>query len=195
MFAFVALSRIHSPRMPRSLRALWTCPQCGHRFVGRNMWHSCVNVPIAAHFKGKPQLRKAFDKYVALARQCARTRITVYAQKSRIVFQARARYAGCTVRKDFLEGGIWLKRRLEHPRIHRILQITPRDFGHYFRLRTLADIDHHLARLLREAYKAGMQEHLLDVGEREGAWVRKRAARSPKNSTGRTHRQLVKSRQ
>ena len=174
--------------MPARLKPLWTCPQCGHRFVGRNMWHSCVNVPIAAHFKGKPELRKVFDKYVALARKCAKTRIAVYAQKSRIVIQARARYAGCIVKKDHLEGAIWLKYRLRHPRFHRYLDLPPSDHGHYFRLRTLKDVDAHLGMLLRAAYRTGMQEHLLASGtpnRRPGsrATVRKPRRRRAKTAT------------
>lgn len=145
---------------PRHLKPLWTCPACGHRFVTRNMSHSCVNVPISAHFKGKPQLKKVFDKYAALARKCAKTRITVYAQKSRIVFQARARYAGCIVKKDYLEGNVWFRRRVRHPRFHRVLALPPSNYVHYFRLQTLRDVNGTLARWLREAYRSGMQEHL-----------------------------------
>jgi hypothetical protein len=143
------------------------------------MWHSCVNVPISSHFRGKPELRKVFDKYAALARRCAR--ITIYAQKSRIVFQARARYAGCMVRKDHLEGGVWFKRRVEHPRFHRILHIPPHDYAHYFRLRSVDDVDAHLAKLLRAAYRTGMQEHLRPA-RRSAAVRRKRTSRSPKKS-------------
>jgi len=28
---------------------LWMCPECGHRFVTRNMWHSCARHPVEAH--------------------------------------------------------------------------------------------------------------------------------------------------
>jgi hypothetical protein len=138
------------------------------------MWHSCVNVPIAAHFKGKPELRRVFDKYAALARKCAKTRIAIYAQKSRIVFQARARYAGCIVKKDHLEGAIWLKYRLRHPRFHRYLDLPPNDHVHYFRLRTLKDVDAHLGVLLRKAYRTGMQEHLLEAQARRAVNNRQR---------------------
>jgi hypothetical protein len=177
--------------MRRSLRALWTCPACGHRFVGRNMWHSCVNVPIAAHFKGKPELRRVFDKYAALARKCARTRIAVCAQKSRIVFQARARYAGCIVKKDHLEGAIWLKYRLRHPRFHRCLDLPPNNHVHYFRLRTVKDVDAHLGTLLRKAYKTGMQEHLPRLQRARRVNVRKPKTSSPKK---RSRQQSVRTR-
>ena len=30
-------------------RPLWTCPRCGKSYVTRNMWHSCVIVPLESH--------------------------------------------------------------------------------------------------------------------------------------------------
>jgi len=30
----------------RRARALWTCPKCGLKFVGRKMWHSCGFVDV-----------------------------------------------------------------------------------------------------------------------------------------------------
>ena len=65
-------------------QALWKCPRCGHRFVTRNLWHSCVRVPLAAHFRGKPRQRKdIWDRRLAAAR--AWGPVQAYAQKSRIV--------------------------------------------------------------------------------------------------------------
>jgi len=74
-------------------RPLWRCPKCGHRFVTRNLWHSCVRVPISAHFTGKRRARKAtFDRWLSAARECGR--VTAYAQKTRIIIMARVRFAG-----------------------------------------------------------------------------------------------------
>jgi uncharacterized C2H2 Zn-finger protein len=69
--------------MPQAAkRPLWKCPKCGHIFVTKNLWHSCVNVPIDAHFRGKPaERRKTFDRWLKAARACGK--VTAYAQKSR----------------------------------------------------------------------------------------------------------------
>jgi hypothetical protein len=73
-------------------RRLWKCPRCGHRFVTRNLWHSCVRVQLADHFRGKaPVVRQVFGAWKALVRACGP--VTCYAQKTRIVFQARVRFA------------------------------------------------------------------------------------------------------
>jgi hypothetical protein len=67
---------------------LWRCPRCGHRFVTKNLWHSCVRVPVATHFRGKPVERKhTWDRWLSAARACGP--VTTYAQKTRIVIRRR----------------------------------------------------------------------------------------------------------
>jgi hypothetical protein len=143
--------------MPAKKRPLWTCPRCGHRFVTRNMWHSCGRYRLADHFKGKdPALRKLFDRFRALVRKSGP--VTVYAQKTRIIFQTRARFTGFSVKKHWLDGAFWFKRRVEHPRFYRIELIPPGDYIHRFRLTKLSEIDGDLAAFVREAYAVGRQE-------------------------------------
>jgi hypothetical protein len=140
-------------------RPLWKCPKCGHRFVTPNLWHSCGRYSISAHFKGKPpNLRGAFDQLVELARKYGR--VTVYAQKSRIVIQARVRFANIIVRKGWLDLSLWLKERREHPRLARIEDYGSLGFGHHFRLMHAADVDTELAQLVEQAYLVGQQEHI-----------------------------------
>jgi len=145
---------------PPRKRPLWTCPRCGHRFVTRGMWHSCRRVPVAAHFAGKPRiLRAAFRRLVALVRACGP--VTVYAQKTRIVFQVRVRFGGVVVRARSLETALWLERKADHPTLRRIQpfsEYNSHGYGHYFRLGSPADLDDAFARLIREAYRVGCQE-------------------------------------
>jgi hypothetical protein len=43
-------------------KPLWRCPKCGHRFVTRNLWHSCRRYRLVDHFTGKPPaLRNSID--------------------------------------------------------------------------------------------------------------------------------------
>jgi hypothetical protein len=104
---------------------------------------------VAEHFKGKdPIVRKLFQAFRALVRTIGPA--TVYAQKTRIVFQTRARFAGVLVRKNRLEVGLWLKRRIEF--------YPPSDYVHRIRLAQLAEMDRELVRFVKEAYKVGRQE-------------------------------------
>ena len=137
--------------------ALWRCPKCGHRFVTRNLWHSCVRVPISAHFRGKPRVRRTtFDRWLAAARACGR--VTAYGQKSRITIMARVRFAGAVVHQSYVDAALWMRRSVEHRTLRRT-----EDFGrlgqvHHFRLETPDDVDGALRTLMREAYRVGTQE-------------------------------------
>ena len=147
------------PAGTRSNRAapLWKCPKCGHRFVTRNLWHSCVQVPLARHFAGRPpEVKKLFDAYRAFVRRAGP--FTVYAQKTRIVFMTRARFTGAIVRGRWIESGLWLKRRAAHPLFHRIEKLPPNDWVHRFRIRNAADLDDALLALVKESYAVGKQE-------------------------------------
>jgi hypothetical protein len=123
------------------------------------MYHSCVRVKIADHFRGKDLLvRKLYEAYRTLVKRCGP--VTVYANMTGVVFQARVRFAGVTPKKHWLDGAFWLKRRVEHPRFYRIEAIPPGDYIHRFRLTEVSDIDKELARFVREAYDVGCQKHL-----------------------------------
>lgn len=138
-------------------RPTWRCPKCGHRFVTANLWHSCGRYRLADHFRGKPAVvRQTFDAFVRLARSCGP--VTVYAQKTRIVIQARVRFAGGTPRADHFRASLWLKRRARHRCLCRIESFGTLGYGHTFRLESPSDVDAALGSLMREAYAIGRSE-------------------------------------
>ena len=140
-----------------ALARLWKCPRCGHRFASRNLWHSCVKVPLAAHFRGKdPEVRRLFDRLRALVRACGPS--TTYAQKTRIVIMVRVRFAGATTQRRTLRAGLWLKRRAAHPRLSRV-EVLGRDYLHYFMFDAVPQMDRAFGVLVAEAYRIGRQEH------------------------------------
>ena len=135
-----------------------------------NLWHSCGRHSISAHFKGKPpNLRSAFDQLVKLAREHGK--VTVYAQKSRIVIQARVRFANIVVRKGWLDVSLWLKQQRQHPRLARIESYGPLGFGHHFHLAHPADLDTALAQLIQESYRVGQQEHIYGTERSGNTWL------------------------
>jgi hypothetical protein len=141
----------------RRARPLWRCPKCGRRFVTKNLWHSCVRVPLATHFQGKPaERKKTWDRWLASARACGR--VVAYAQKSRITIMARVRFAGAVVHTSYVDAALWLRRRAEHPRLARTEDYGRLGFGLHFRLERPEDIDASLDALMREAYRVGIQE-------------------------------------
>ena len=138
-------------------KSLWRCPKCGHRFVTRNLWHSCGCYSLTDHFKGKPKsLRETFNQFVRSAR--AFGRVTVYAQKTRIVLQSRVRFASAVVHRDWLEANLWLKRRIQHPLLYRTEDL--RQLGYYFHfcLRAPGEIDANILEWIQEAYAIRQRE-------------------------------------
>jgi Domain of unknown function (DUF5655) len=139
-------------------RGLWKCPECGHRFVTANIWHSCGRYRLDDHFVGKdPVVREVFDRLDDVARGFGP--VNVYAQKTSIVFQVRVRFARAMPRKRWLDGHFWLKRRVSHPRLTKVEHLLRDDWIHWFRITEPAQIDARFARLLRESYEIGRQEY------------------------------------
>ncbi len=161
--------------MPSRLRPLWKCPKCGARFVNRNNSHSCVKVPLAAHFAGKdPGLPALFRAYKAFVRKCGP--FTVIPQQTRIVLLARVRFAVCVVRKRHLECGFWVRRPITDERLRRIYPEFKHIYYYVFNLTDPGQLDASLLEYYRESYRdAGMQEGLTE-GKR-AAYVRRRKAR------------------
>ena len=145
--------------MSLSQKPLWKCPECGHRFVTRNMWHSCSNYSLDSHFVGKsPVVREVFDRLLALVKMCGP--VTVIPQKTRIAIQARVRFAGGLARKRWFEAALWLTRKAAHPALQRVETFGPHSYGLHFRLMCVEDLDEAFGELVREAYAVGRQEHL-----------------------------------
>ena len=103
-------------------------------------------------------MRRTFDRLVTVARQSGP--VTVYAQKSRIVFMVLVRFGGVTVKKQSLDFALWLTRCVAHPLLGRTEVFGPRSFGAHFRLRDPEDVDAALGGLIREACRTGLREHL-----------------------------------
>ncbi len=141
---------------------LWTCPKCGHKFVTRNLWHSCSNYPLDYHFANKEaQVRDLFDRWLNFVETHGGP-VVVIPQKTRICFMVRVRFAGAVTRKRWVECSMWLKRRVEWPLFHRIETLLPYGYFHYFKLsdpaQLPAQLNDELAVLVREAYAIGCQE-------------------------------------
>ncbi len=138
--------------MNKDAKSLWTCPKCGHQFVTRNLWHSCGNYALDDHFKGKElSLRETFDQVVSAASSCGP--VTVYAQKTRIVFMVRVRFGSVIVRKSCLDLGLWMVGRVAHPLLMKTEVFGPRSYYPHFRLTGPQDVDIRLGELIREAYQ------------------------------------------
>jgi len=138
---------------------LWRCPLCGHRFVTRNMWHSCSNYRLSDHFaRCQPGVRRLFRELTKVVRSFGR--VEIYAQKSRIVFQVRVRFVSVMIRRSYLLVNFWLTRKIADPQVLRVESLYPAVHIHQVRIGSSKDMTVALRDWLREAYAVGRREHL-----------------------------------
>ncbi len=139
---------------------LWTCPKCKRRFVNLNQTHSCGSYTVEQHLRGRSSnVVSLYEQFVALVKRCGP--VTVVSAKTRIGFQVRMIFSTLSLSKSGLACHVVLSRRLENPRFTRIQSLSPRNHVHYFRIRSVEDLDDEVAGWLREAYEVGEQKHLV----------------------------------
>jgi hypothetical protein len=148
-------------------KPLWTCPDCGHQFVTRNIWHSCINFPLEKHFEGKsPEVIALYHHYLGLIHKIGPVNIEPI--KTRIAFLVRVRFGGAVLREKWLEARLWLKHSVQHPCLRRIEKVCPRDFIHYFGLSSVDEMGESFVSFLRESYAIRIQEDLME-GQESGS--------------------------
>jgi len=114
------------------------------------MSHSCGRYRFAEHFRNvAPVIKQTYRRFTQIVRTCGT--VTIYAQKTRIVCMVDVRFASVVVRKNSLECGLWLDRRVTHPALSRIETFKNAEY-HYFRFNDPSQLDSGFELLVREAY-------------------------------------------
>lgn len=85
----------------------------------------------------------------------------VYPQKTRVVIQARIRFAGGYPQKNRFITGFLLPRGTRSPRFSQVLDGLSRHYDVcYVPLSAEAEVDVEIARWMKRAYRFGVQDHL-----------------------------------
>jgi Domain of unknown function (DUF5655) len=141
--------------------ALWTCPKCGRRFVGKNMWHACGNYSVEGFLEGKgARARELFEGFERLIAACGPYEVAP--AKTRVAFMGRVRFAGVhALSERGMTIAFGLPHPLPHPRIRKIEDYGGGWNGHWMRITEPKELDDELVGWLRESYhQMGMQERL-----------------------------------
>lgn len=136
---------------------LWTCPSCRKRFVTRNMWHSCGQHTVAQFMEGKSETAWAYwERLNEMVAKCGP--YSVVANKTRIGFMVRVRFAGISAVSDRgMSLSFWLKRRVDDPRFRKVEHYGGTDYGHHLRVTALDELDSQVQEWLCMAYEVGCQ--------------------------------------
>lgn len=146
---------------PKKLKPLWRCPDCGHRFVNKNTWHSCGTNTLKALFsRSDPTVFQLFKKFSKMVQACGPGKMIT--QQTRVVFQVRTRFAGCYPRKSHMDCAVALPRKIESPRFYRVDSYSKHFISHHLKVDSADQLDHEVQDWLRESYRVGAQE---DFGE------------------------------
>ena len=144
---------------------LWTCPKCGAKLVGRNMWHSCGQATLEDWLSRMgPNARRFYDRFVELIAACGEYHVGP--AKTRIAFLARVRFAGITTLSETgMRCSFSLPRPLRSKRFVKVEEIVPGWCAHWLNITDVAQLDDEVAGWIRESYRLmGKQERLLDPG-------------------------------
>ena len=145
-------------------RPLWTCPKCGNEFVNKNQYHSCGRYSLSDLFAGKPEhIRRIFDRFREMVEACGPIKVLPY--RDMVGFVVRVRFAGAVPKTQWLDIGLWLPRRVEHARFHKVETIYPNAHTHVLRVADAGQLDEEVAGWTREAYALGCQRPLASSGD------------------------------
>lgn len=158
-----------------SFGQLWTCPKCGRKLVGRNMWHSCSDATVVQFLRraGKRE-RALYRRFERMIAACGPYHVSP--AKTRIAFMARVRFAGVTsIGPRGMVVAFALPEPLASARFARVEEVAPGWWAHRLRISASSQLDRELQGWLRESYRLmGMQARL--------AGARARPARAGRGS-------------
>jgi hypothetical protein len=133
--------------------ALWTCPRCGRRFAGRNMWHSCVLMTVEEHLAQVPApIGKLYRGFEDLIRVCGP--VEVVPVKTYIAFIVRVRFAFAIPQQRALRIRLECPRAFDSPRIVKLERYSD-IVGNYLRIARLEELDQEVAAWVAESYAHG----------------------------------------
>jgi Domain of unknown function (DUF5655) len=138
---------------------LWTCPECGKRFVTRNMSHSCGPHTVEQFMEGKgPQAWAYWNRLQEVVAACGP--FSIVANKTRLEFMVRVRFAGMdAVSERGMSFSFWLKERIDSPRFHKVVLYGRTDWVHHLRINSLDDLDDEVQGWLCLSYRVGCQRY------------------------------------
>ena len=132
----------------------WRCPDCGRKFARARQAHSCQVVPLSAHLaKATPETRAIYEALIKAIRAVGP--IQIAPTKTGINLLVRTSLGGMTLHKGYVSLGVVLTRKVEHPRLGSMLQLSPKSFVYRIKVSSPSEVDSELKGWIGEAYAVG----------------------------------------
>ena len=131
---------------------VWVCPNCGRPFAQLHQSHTCGSVSVRRYLEGKsPHAIKLYRRFARLVRRCGP--VVIVPGPAGIAFHLRGVFAAIDrLTARALSAHVVLSRRHDDPRFTKVEVWSPRHQLHYFRVKTIDDLDEDIAAWLAEAY-------------------------------------------
>lgn len=140
---------------------LWTCPECGAKFVTKNLWHSC-GIATLRQWKARmgPQARALYNRFEKMIAGCGAYHVAP--AKTRIAFLARVRFANIySLSEKGMTCTFAMPSPLRSSRFAKVEEVVPGWWVHRLRITSLAQLDNEMQSWLKDSYRLmGMQERL-----------------------------------
>jgi hypothetical protein len=118
------------------------------------MSHSCVVVSLDDHLRSAtPHVRRLWDGYRRLVESAGP--VDVVANRTRVTFMVRMRFASVTFQRRCLRTHLVLRRPLESPRVK--VEVVGGAYVNVIRICDETDLDEQLRGWICEAYEVGAQ--------------------------------------
>ena len=142
--------KVKGSAMPRPV---WTCPKCGLKFVGKNMFHSCGLATVAGWKKRMaPKARAIYDRFESLIAGCGEYYVSP--AKTRITFMGRIRFAGITkVTDEGVMCNFALGAPLVSTRFARVEEVVPGWWVHRMWITDPKQLDAQVQRWIERSYR------------------------------------------
>jgi len=146
------------------ISGLWTCPECGRKLVGRNMYHSCTDATVEDFpRKAGPDGRALYDRFESMVAACGP--YCVSPAKTRIASMARVRFAGVTaVSRRGMTCGFSLPEPIANPRFSKVDEVVPGWWSHTLRVTRPEELDDEVQGWLRGSYRLKRMQKRLSSG-------------------------------
>lgn len=145
--------------MMAAMDDLWSCPDCGRRFVNANQWHSCGNQELADVLEGVSDRARAIYDEIETELEAV-DGLRVHPQKTRIAFITRMTFAGVRLARRWVDLSFIIDEPVDDPRIRRIDLYGPTSFAHEVRLEDVDAVDADVKGWLARSVRRGDQETL-----------------------------------
>lgn len=138
-----------------------TCYHC-KQWVAEGETHDCWTTTEAALTADlSEELREAWERLRETAAELGEQRI--YASHSSIMFARRSCYFFVRPKRSFLEVNVFLGRRIESPRVRKVVQSSAAKTVHVIQVRHRDEVESPLTEWLEEAY------HFVEAAPARGA--------------------------